>query len=164
MRRSQVIGMALLSGAAGIVIGVGLLLWPVSENGVTGNALGPDYTAGVWFAYAPLAETRPPGEMQAEIARLHMTSSPTAGVSQQWRSSQDCWPAAARSASALTPSGEPPRLTRAPPSSTFSPDSGPSPNTVQLGLHRCSLAVCLVLGGRSRSRIVACRTWCRSAC
>jgi len=67
MRRSQVIGMALLSGAAGIVIGVGLLLWPVSENGVTGNALRPDYTAGVWFAYAPLAETRPPGEMQAEI-------------------------------------------------------------------------------------------------
>ncbi len=62
--------MALLSGAAGIVIGVGLLLWPVSENGVTGNALGPDYTAGVWFAYAPLAETaqfsrtwpRPQGE------------------------------------------------------------------------------------------------------
>ncbi len=41
---------------------------------------------------------------------------------------------------------------------------GPRANTVQLGLHGCSLAVCLVLGGRSRSRIVACRTWCRLAC
>jgi PAS domain S-box-containing protein len=39
-----------------------------------------------------------------------------------------------------------------------------NPNTVQLGLQPCSLAICLVLGGRSRSRIVACRTWCRSGC
>jgi len=35
-------------------------------------------------------------------------------------------------------------------------------NTVQLDLQRCSLSVCLALGGRSRSRIVACLSWCRS--
>ncbi len=42
--------------------------------------------------------------------------------------------------------------------------SAPRTNTGQLGLHGCSLVVCFVLGGRSRSRIVACRTWCLWVC
>jgi len=36
-----------------------------------------------------------------------------------------------------------------------------SSNTVQLVLHGCSLGSCLVRDGRSRSRIVGCRIWCR---
>jgi len=39
-----------------------------------------------------------------------------------------------------------------------------SRNTVQLRLHRCSLVACLELDGRSRSRIVGCRIWCRWGC
>ena len=39
-----------------------------------------------------------------------------------------------------------------------------SPNTVQLGLQRCSLVACHVRGGGSRSRIVGCRIWCRWGC
>ena len=42
--------------------------------------------------------------------------------------------------------------------------AGSSPNTVQLVLQRCSLVVCLVQGGRSRSRIGGCRIWCPSGC
>ena len=37
-------------------------------------------------------------------------------------------------------------------------------NTVKLGLHWCSLGVCLVLDGESLNRIVVCRIWCRWAC
>ena len=41
---------------------------------------------------------------------------------------------------------------------------GPSPNTVQLRSHRCSLVACRVLDGRSRRPSVACRTWSRWGC
>lgn len=37
-------------------------------------------------------------------------------------------------------------------------------NTVQLRLHQCSLVACLERDGRSRSRIVGCRIWCRWGC
>lgn len=67
MRRPRGIESWAFTGAVGLVFGVALLLWPVSENGVKGNALRPDYSGGVWFAYAPLAETRSSAEMQAEI-------------------------------------------------------------------------------------------------
>ena len=41
---------------------------------------------------------------------------------------------------------------------------GAKTNTVKLGLHWCSLGVCLVLDGESLNRIVVCRIWCRWAC
>ena len=39
-----------------------------------------------------------------------------------------------------------------------------SRNTVKLESHQCSLVACQELDGRSLSRIVGCRTWCRWGC
>jgi hypothetical protein len=42
--------------AALAVAAAAVLLWPLDANGVTGNALRPDYRHFGWFAYAPIPE------------------------------------------------------------------------------------------------------------
>jgi len=95
---------------------------------------------------------------RACTSRPTLAGSDSTGTSRNCRLYQPRHHASAGSPRQLA--SEVPALKRAPPYRLASS----SLNTVQLGLHGCSLAVCRVLGGRSRSRIVACRTWCRSVC
>jgi hypothetical protein len=59
-----------LPGAAVVVAAAALLLWPLHEEGVTGNALRPSYGDFGWFAYAPVPEHPTTGDLRTAGVRV----------------------------------------------------------------------------------------------